>query len=236
MNSPYILIHGAWHAKWCWEKISFLLQQNGQCVIVPDLPGHGADQTPFKKIHLNAYIDFVGNIIQAIPSKVILVGHSMAGMVISQFAASFPEKIAKLIYVAAYLPENGESLIDINKQLLTHSSVFDVEIDNRAKSICVRGDCKKIFYNRCGVSDAAYYAQLVQPEPSYPFLEKVIIDKGSFSKIKKIYVGCIFDNALSVSAQEHMAKRGNCSMISMRTDHSPFLSAPVELFEVLIKC
>lgn len=235
MSNPYILIHGAWHAKWCWEKIACLLQQDGHYVIVPDLPGHGADQTPFKKIHLNTYIDFVSSIIQALPGKVILVGHSMAGMVMTQIATCYPERIEKLIYVAAYLPESGESIIDINKQLLTKGSLFDIEVDNKAKSICVRNDSVKIFYNHCNVIDAAYYAQLVQPEPARPFLDKVVFDKGGLAKIKKIYVSCLFDNALSFNAQQHMAIRGNCFQVSLPADHSPFFSTPAELFELLIK-
>lgn len=235
MSNTYILIHGAWHAKWCWEKIAYLLQRDGHHVIVPDLPGHGTDQTPFKKIHLNTYFDFVNNIIQALPGKVILVGHSMAGMVITQIATNCPEKIEKLIYIAAYLPESGESIIDINKQLLATDSLFDVEIDNKAKSICVHKDSEKIFYNRCSVIDAAYYAQLVQAEPAHPFLNKLVFAKGGLAKIKKIYVSCLFDNALPFSAQQHMAVRGNCFQVSLPADHSPFFSTPAKLFELLVQ-
>jgi len=50
--STYVLIHGAWHGSWCWEKVIHLLEKAGHKVIAPDLPGHGKDKTPIQEVTL----------------------------------------------------------------------------------------------------------------------------------------------------------------------------------------
>jgi len=61
--STYILIHGAWHGAWCWNKVVSLLEKEGHAVVAPDLPGHGDDKTPIAKVTLRAYADCVCEVI-----------------------------------------------------------------------------------------------------------------------------------------------------------------------------
>ncbi|MFZ8423175.1 alpha/beta hydrolase, partial [Staphylococcus aureus] len=79
-------------------------------VIVVNLPAHGVDNTYGVGVGLNDYVKTVTDAINKVKGKVILIGHSMAGMVISQVAENIPNKIDKLIYVSAFLPKNGETL------------------------------------------------------------------------------------------------------------------------------
>ena len=57
--ATYVLIHGAWHGGWCWDKVVPLLKKKGHHTEVPDLPGHGKDNTPIREISLQAYTDRV---------------------------------------------------------------------------------------------------------------------------------------------------------------------------------
>ncbi len=109
--SNYVLIHGAWHGAWCWDKVVPLLEKEGHKVEAPDLPGHGNDKTPIPEISLQAYADRVCEILDAQSEPVILVGHSMGGVVITQAAENRPEKIKKLVYLTAFLLQNGEFLL-----------------------------------------------------------------------------------------------------------------------------
>jgi pimeloyl-ACP methyl ester carboxylesterase len=111
--STYVLIHGAWHGSWCWDSVVSLLKKEGHTVKVPNLPGHGGDKTPITELSLQAYTDCVCHILDAQSEPVILVGHSMGGVVITQAAEFRPEKIKILVYLAAFLPQNGESLFDL---------------------------------------------------------------------------------------------------------------------------
>ncbi|MBA3922407.1 MAG: alpha/beta fold hydrolase, partial [Nostocaceae cyanobacterium] len=110
--STCILIHGAWHSSWCWNKVATLLEQAGHKVIAPDLPSHGKDKTPIREVTLQSYTDRICEILTELIEPVILVGHSMGGLVITQVAEQCPDKIEKLVYLCAFLPGNGESLLD----------------------------------------------------------------------------------------------------------------------------
>ena len=106
----YVLVHGAWAGKFAWDKVKPLLEKDGSKVVTLDLPAHGDDNTPIAGITMQNYVDAVVNLIDKQEGKVILVGHSMGGMVISQVAENIPGKIDKLVYLSAYLPANGQSL------------------------------------------------------------------------------------------------------------------------------
>ncbi|WP_413467230.1 alpha/beta fold hydrolase [Pleurocapsa sp. FMAR1] len=93
--SIYILIHGSWHGSWCWNKVATLLEQAGHKAIAPDLPSHGDDRTPIFEVTLQSYEDRVCEVVKAQTEPVILVGHSMAGIVITQAAEQCPAKIEK---------------------------------------------------------------------------------------------------------------------------------------------
>ena len=106
--STYVLIHGAYLGAWCWKKIIPLLEKEGHKVVAPDLPGHGENKRPIAEITLQTYTDHLCEILDEQPDPVILVGHSLGGVVITQTAEYRPEKIRKLVYVAGYLLRNGE--------------------------------------------------------------------------------------------------------------------------------
>ena len=109
MNT-YVLVHGAWASKFVWDEIKLKLEKNGHKVIAPDLPGHGDDQTPVADITMQTYADAIANVVKQQDSPIILAGHSMGGMVISQVAEMNPGNIAKLVYISAYLPASGQDL------------------------------------------------------------------------------------------------------------------------------
>ncbi len=107
----FLLIHGAFSGGWTWGKVVPFLEKEGYNVIAPDMPGHGEKRgmAP-EQVTMQSYIDTISDILDKQPEQVILVGHSMGGMVISQVAEHRPAKIKRLIYVCAFLLKNGESL------------------------------------------------------------------------------------------------------------------------------
>jgi putative intracellular protease/amidase len=109
----YVLVHGAWDES-AWSAIRNELAKNANVVVV-NLPAHGADNTYGAGIGMKDYVNLVSSAVAKVKGKAILIGHSMGGAVISQVAENMPEKIDKLIYVSAYLPQNGESLESIKK-------------------------------------------------------------------------------------------------------------------------
>lgn len=76
----YVLVHGAWHGSWCWDKVVSGLEAAGHTAHALDLPGHGGDATPLGEISLDSYVEHVGAILTALPEPAILVGHSLGGL------------------------------------------------------------------------------------------------------------------------------------------------------------
>src|SRR6476469_2143288 len=105
----FILIHGSWHSAWNWHKVVPLIEKAGHKAIAIDLPGMGRDKTPIDQVKMETTVEKICALIDSIPGKVILVGHSKNGIMISQAAEYRPQKIEKLVYLAAYLIPNGKT-------------------------------------------------------------------------------------------------------------------------------
>src|SRR5450631_2041874 len=105
----FILIHGSWHSSWNWHRLIPILEKAGHRAIAIDLPGMGRDKTPIQEVSMETTVKKICALIDSIEEKVILVGHSKNGIMISQAAEFRPHKIEKLVYLAAYLIPNGKT-------------------------------------------------------------------------------------------------------------------------------
>jgi pimeloyl-ACP methyl ester carboxylesterase len=103
--TPFILVHGAWHGAWCWERVVPLLAVRGFTARAIDLPGHGDDPTPPGRVSWEDYLERMGEALAAVAGPAILVGHSLGGGVITGAADRWPEKIRALVYLCALLPD-----------------------------------------------------------------------------------------------------------------------------------
>lgn len=113
--STFVLIHGAWHGSWCWKRVRKALQALGHDVFTPTLTGV-ADRSHLlsPQVDLETHITDVVNLIQWEElTDVVLCGHSYGGCVISGVADRIPERIGALVYLDAFVLENGQSLHDV---------------------------------------------------------------------------------------------------------------------------
>jgi len=124
--STYVLVHGAWHGSWCWQRVRRALQMQGHEVFTPTLTGVGERSHLLSPhVNLNTHIDDVANLIKWEElSNVVLCGHSYGGAVVSGVADRLPERISALVYLDAFVLENGQSLHDT---LPTHQR--DLQLD-----------------------------------------------------------------------------------------------------------
>ena len=113
--ATYLLVHGAWHGAWCWDRVAPLLVAAGHTVITPTLAGLGE-----RAAELHAGIDLethIAEVTAAIdpggPRDMILVGHSYGGMVIAAVAARRAGRIAGLVYLDAFVPDDGQACFDL---------------------------------------------------------------------------------------------------------------------------
>ena len=113
--ATFVLVHPAWHGGWCWRKVTPLVRAQGHEVHAPTLTGlgeraHLADPD----ISLATHIEDVVNVLEFEDlRRVILVGNSSGGMVITGVADRVPERLAQVVYLDAFVPEDGQSLVDL---------------------------------------------------------------------------------------------------------------------------
>lgn len=113
--TTYLLVHGSWHSGAGWDRIVPLLEGAGHRVLAPTLTGHGATaELMTREVGVDTHIaDIVGLILAEDLRDVVLVGHSYGGLIITAVADRIPERVARLVYVDALVPENGEAAVDV---------------------------------------------------------------------------------------------------------------------------
>jgi putative intracellular protease/amidase len=230
----YILVHGAWADESAWGFVRNELAKNANVVVV-NLPAHGADNTYGVGIGLNDYVKTVTEAINKQSGKVILVGHSMAGQVISQVAENMPNKIDKLIYVAAYLPKNGENVSGITNKFLNNKpiEVFEFNKDYSLVSI------KKEAIPNVVCADCPDYMKDVlvkyhRAEPTKGLNDNAKLST-KFATVPKYYISTKNDYAVPYALQQQMIKDNGTikKVFEMTTSHLPFVVNPAGFIEII---
>ncbi len=229
--SIYVLIHGAWHGAWCWNKVVPLLQKEGHTVVAPDLPGLGEDKTPISEVTLQAYAARVCEVVSAQSEPVILLGHSMGGVAITQAAENCSDNIRQLVYLSAFLLQNGEFLLQ-HAQQDTESLLLPNMVMAEDKSYATIKDegIKPALYADCSDEDVEWAKTRLVSQATAPFATPVNTTPENFGRISRVFIECMQDKAISPSIQKKMYTNLACEkVISMDSSHSPFFSMAKEL-------
>ncbi|PLK27522.1 alpha/beta fold hydrolase [Novosphingobium sp. TH158] len=117
--ATFVLVHGGGHGGWCWQPVADLLRARGHAVHAPTLVGVAERAAELRPgIDLETHIAEVAALLASLaPERVVLAGHSYGGLVITGAADRAPERVARLAYVDAPLPRDGEALFDISPGL-----------------------------------------------------------------------------------------------------------------------
>ncbi len=198
-----------------------------------DLPGHYRHKARFEDITLASYVAHVESLVHASDTPVVLVGHSMAGIVITQVAENMPDKIDRLVYVSAFVPEHGGSLMQETQQAIV-PSLLRMTVDVAAHLVALEPSCiREIFYGNCSDEDIAYALSRLQAQPLNPFVDTVSLSSERFGAVPKVYIECLQDKAILLEDQGRMHSRIECDVKTLDTDHSPFFSADRQLTALL---
>jgi pimeloyl-ACP methyl ester carboxylesterase len=233
--TTFVLVHGAWHGAWCWERLVPELEQRGHSAVTLDLPSHGSDTAPAEGVTLTDYVDRVSEVLEMQTEPVVLVGHSMGGMVITGAAERVPERIRALVYLTAFLPGDGDSLLALeegNPNSAVPPALLRAE-DGRTATIDP-SRIRELFFHDCSDADAAAAVAQLTAQALAPLAEPLQLTEERFGSIPRVYVECTDDRAICIEMQRQMITARGCDQIvSMDTSHSPFLSAPAELADHL---
>jgi pimeloyl-ACP methyl ester carboxylesterase len=218
----YVIVHGAWGGGWAFKKVDSLLREKGCIVYRPTLTGQG------EKVHLasanvglSTHINDVVNVILFENlSDIILVGHSYGGMVVSGVADSLAGKIKKLIYLDAFVPENGESLVSIQGDRANR-------LTQMAKN---------------GFIVPAWVTADRQPPKDVPhslktLTDTLVLNNPLRTKIPTTYILTVAKGMDpkndDFAAQAERARRKGWPIFQLEADHNPQWSAPENFVDML---
>jgi pimeloyl-ACP methyl ester carboxylesterase len=229
----FLLIHGSCHGAWCWRDVLAHLRAAGHGARAIDLPGHGADPTPVAEVTLEGY---ARTILAAIETPVVLVGHSMAGYAISLAAELAPEKIAKLVYLCAYVPVPGMTLAEMRRagprQPLRDAIVV---AEDRLSFTIHPALARDRFYHDCAPQTAAFAVTRLGPQAIRPQETRVSLGTA-WQGVEKHYIRCTEDRTIPPEYQRDMSTCfGKGRVSDLPSSHSPFLSMPDRLAQRLIE-
>lgn len=231
--NPILLVHGGWHARWCWQRLIPYLEKAGRKVLAPSLPGHEVPNDSLERMTLENYVEAICDLVRQEPDPIVLVGHSMGGLVISQVAERFPHQIRKLVYLAAFLPQNGQCLMDLIRPQLHSPASFEISSDGLS-AVMSKEKAQEKFYADCPKEIAEWAINQLIPQALSPFRSPVFLTKENFGRIPKIYIECTQDQSIWLQTQRSMHALADCERIyQMPTGHAPFLSQPKELASYL---
>lgn len=232
-RKTYVLVHGAWMGAWAWSDVVKDLEAGGAKVVTVDLPAHGADTTPVANVSLKLYADTVAGAMGE-GEPVILVGHSMAGMVISRVAEEHPDRISKLVYLAAYLPKDGQNLFEVAGPDSSSKVGPNLVQNDDGTAGIQRSALGEVFCADCDAASMKAIEEHYRDEPVVPLTEKVTLTAGAFGRVAKVYIRTQHDAAITPELQSQMvAATPVDEVLSLDAAHSPFLSAPAELAAML---
>jgi pimeloyl-ACP methyl ester carboxylesterase len=164
----------------------------------------------------------------------MLVGHSMAGVVIAAAAERAPERVRRLVFVTAYLPADGQSFADLARQdtesIARATKSEDGAFTRLDEDILVQG-----FYSDSPAADAAFARARLVAQSLAPLRAPVRLTAERFGRVPRAYIACRRDRAITLAQQRRMLRATPCdSVIELDCDHSPFFSQPRQLADALL--
>jgi pimeloyl-ACP methyl ester carboxylesterase len=231
----FVLIAGAWHGAWCWQKVVPLLEAQGHRVRTPELPATGADQSDPAGVTLETWARFVADAVEREATPVTLVGHSRGGIVISRAAELVPERLRRLVYLSAYLLPAGASLAGTARTDL-ESLVPPNMIPAAGGITCnLRAEIiRPALFGQCTDADYEYALARMTPEPLKPLVTPLKVTAQRFGSVARAFIECLQDRTVTLGAQRRMQADLPCDpVLTLDSNHSPFLSHPEELARLL---
>ncbi len=223
----FLLIHGASHGAWCWEKVMPLLAERGHEAAAIDLPGHGRDSTPRETVTLS---DYTGAVLRALTLDTILVGHSFGGFPITLAAAAMPEKVRALVYLCALVPCPGLAFTAFRAEAISPELSASQVVDRAAGvTTAIPETAGPVFYSGCTEADRDWALARLTPQPIAVMTEPVAFDEAD---VPRHYIRCLQDRVVFPAYQRAVSADWP-HIHEMNAGHSPFLSDPEGLAELL---
>lgn len=232
----FVLVHGAFQDASGWASVSAELEAMGHDVIAVDLPGRDAKGDDARAMSLDLYVETISSAVRSAAEPVVLVGHSFAGMTITAVADRMPDQVDTLVFVAAYVPQNGdsmESLAMTDPGNEFSEDTFVLAEDYSYATLLVE-DQVRVFAQDSTPEQAETLLASMISEPLGPIGTPVELSDAPLENVSVGYVRTTEDVTVSTELQTIMIERaGITDVIDVEAGHAPYLTQPVALANAL---
>jgi pimeloyl-ACP methyl ester carboxylesterase len=241
-KATFVLIHPAWFGGWCWRKVTPLLRARGHEVYAPTLTGLGERaHLANREIGLATHVEDVVNVLEfEDPRRVILVGNSSGGMVITGVAERVPERLAQVVYLDAFVPENGQSLVDLLRADRRQALEDLVKAEGHGWLLPRFAPLpwEKIVRDGWGVTcgdDVSWILPRLKPTPFRHFTDPVQRSNPAATNVGRTFIRCRQFQQPAFDKHARMAQQtSGWRYRELPTPHLPYITHPAELAEVLL--
>jgi len=241
--ATFVLVHPAWFGGWCWKKVAPILRGRGHEVFTPTLTGLGERaHLANREVGLGTHIEDVANVLKFQDIRdAILVGNSSGGMVITGVADRMPERIAHVVYLDAFVPEDGQSLFDIvpSERRQPMHELVQKEGDGWLVPRFAPPQWEKFVpeaWHITDQSDLRWVLPRLTATPLGHFSEPVRRINTAAERLPRTYIRCtVFPNPIFDRYAEIAQSGAGWQHRELATSHLPFITNPLELANVLME-
>jgi pimeloyl-ACP methyl ester carboxylesterase len=220
----FLLVHGSWHGPWCWDLLRSALERRGYKSVTVDLPSCGTDPARLGTLADDA--DAVSEAAAGISGDVVVVGHSYGGAVISE--ATYGPAVKCLVYLGAFMPDTGRTFVSY---LPPGDFPPYVGMRDDGSTEVPVGQSVPSFYADCDPALASWATGQLRLQSQRVFGHP--ITQAAWRTVASTYVLLTQDQALPPDFQRMFAAQAD-DVREFASSHSPFLSRPDDLAELLI--
>jgi pimeloyl-ACP methyl ester carboxylesterase len=234
----FVLVHGAWHGAWCWQRVIPLLHAQGHRVHAVTLTGVG-ERAHLRSpaVTLETHIADVVNLIEAEElDSVVLAVHSYAGMIGTAVADRMPHRLKHLVYVDGNVPMPGES---------SGSRHAPATRESRLAACAASADFSypppdPSVYGLSG-DDHAWVARRQTPQPGRAYIAPLHFDPARVASVPRTFIDCQSPPLPTIDVSRQRVRDpafwgAPWRVVQLDTGHDPMVSAPDDLARVLLGC
>lgn len=236
----FVFVHGGFHAAWCWQRTVEALDRLGHRGVAVDLPGHGA-----RAAEESTLANRRAAIVDVLQPGDVLVGHSGGGFDATLAADAAPDLVRHIVYLAAALPREGRTYPEAMAMRNSEDGEFDADTgemlnylhfdEDGAMTFASFEGARKYFYHDCDEDTARWAFERLGPERfGDTTVTPVSIPQFWAADLPRSFILCEQDRSMPRWLADTVAQRLGVEQLRIDASHSPFLSRPDELAELLV--